>query len=131
MKKTSAPAKAYLDSIQAEKDKAKKDYQDRQIPQNKSAKAINPQFHLDALQKRRAKVVKSQETSEDQQSIADARELEEIDDTVKQLNSGMLWVESYMRGSVKVKGYWRKKNSFSTPKYGLGLPKTAGTGTTR
>jgi hypothetical protein len=117
-------AKAYLDSLKAAKDKARSDYENSQTPPNKSAKAIDPNFHLDALKKRRAAVIESLKTSDDQQLISDEDELEEIDETVKQLNAGMQWVESYMRGSVRVKGYWRKQNSFSKPKtnFGLGTP---------
>jgi len=123
--------KAELDRMNAEDAKARSDYRNSQTPSGKSAKAINPKYHLEALEKRRAIVIESKKTSEDQQQLADSAELEEINRTLKQLNAGMQWVESYMRGTVKVKGYWRKKNSFSAPKYGLGLPNTAGTGTTR
>jgi Xaa-Pro aminopeptidase len=127
------PANAYLDSLKAARDKAQSDYQNSQTPPNKSAKAIDPKFHLDSLKKRRAAVIESQKTSDDQQAIADADELENIDDSIKQVNAGMVWVESYMRGANRVNGYWRSAGSFSAPKtnYGLGLPKTAGTGTTR
>jgi hypothetical protein len=130
MKKQADP---YLERERAEAKKARDYYESNYIPTNKSAKAIDPSYHLEGLRKRRAIVIESQKTSDDQQAIADANELRYIDQNIKQLNGGMQWVSSYMRGSVKVTGYWRKQNSFSAPKtnYGLGLPKTAGTGTTR
>jgi hypothetical protein len=79
---------------------------------------------VDQLKKRRQDLINEQQNSGDLGTEETQTKIDDIDKQIKNVQSGKVWVNAYTRAGKQVNGYWRTA-------YGLGLPKTAGQGTTR